>query len=199
MRMAHIRKGAGARRTRYQLPQRPLRSPADRARFGVRSEDGDTVFDVHAVAPDALVFRHPAGGERCTIHEATCGLQPLMRISRRGQPAAWVGKVVVGPAREHYTVDLGPALLDVRGRPVDHEYTINHGRRTVAAVSRAWVSCPEAYGVEIAPDQDDALILAITVCISLMSGGAGVPCAPRRVPRDGRSAPSPLKTGGAPR
>jgi uncharacterized protein YxjI len=197
--MAPIRKGAGSRRTRYQLPQRPLRPPAGCARFGVRSETGDAVFDVHAVAPDALVFRHPAGGERCTIHEATCGLQPLMRISRWGQPAAWVGKVVVGPVREHYTVDLGPALLSVRGRPVDHEYTITHGRRTVAAVSRAWVSCPEAYGVEVAPGQDDALILAITVCISLMSGGAGGPCAPRRAPRDGCSAAPPLETGGATR
>ena len=151
-----------------------------------------SVFEVHAVPPDALVFEHPAGGERCTIHEATYGLQPLMRISPGGQPTAWVRKLVFGPVREYYTVDLGPAELNVRGCPRDHEYTISHGRRAIAAVSRAWVRGPESYGVEVAPGQDDALILAVTVCITLMSGSASaaLPHAPPRAawPRDGRAS-----------
>ena len=164
---------SAARGTRYQLPLRPLAHPlAYHQRFGIRSEAGDLVIVVHAVPPDALVFEHPAGGERCTIHEATYGLQPLMRISPRGQPAAWVRKLVFGPAREYYTVDLDPVELNVRGCPRDHEYTIGHGRRAIAAVSRAWVRAPETYGVEVAPGQDDALVLAVTVCITLMSGSA---------------------------
>jgi uncharacterized protein YxjI len=166
------REGTAARRARYQLPLRP---PALHTMFGVRSDAGDLVIEVHAVPPDALVFAHPAGGERCTIHEATYGLQPLMRISRRGQPAAWVGKVVFAPSREHYTVDLGPAELCVRGSPLDHEYTISHGRRTIATVSRVGLRAPETYGVEVAPGQDDELILAVTMCITLMSGGASAP------------------------
>ena len=72
--------------------------------------------------------------------------------------------------------------------PRDHEYTISHGRRAIASVSRAWVRGPETYGVEVAPGQDDALILAVTVCITLMSGSASAPPRPasRWWPRDGQ-------------
>jgi uncharacterized protein YxjI len=157
-------------RTRYELPRRPQENHAG---FRVSAEAGGPVFDVRAASPDALVVARPDGGGGCTIHEATLSLQRLMRISRDGHPAAWVRREVSVPVREHYVVDVGSAELTVRGNVHDHEYTIRHGRRTVAAVSRAWVNAPEAYGVEVAPGQDDALILAVTVCLTLMAGGPG--------------------------
>jgi uncharacterized protein YxjI len=75
--------------------------------------------------------------------------------------------------REHYAVDVGSAVLTVQGNVLEQDYTIRQGRRTVAAVSRAWAGASEAYGVEVAPGQDDVLILAVTVCLTLMSGGTG--------------------------
>jgi hypothetical protein len=39
---------------------------------------------------------------------------------------------------------------------------------TVAEISRRWLRVRDAYGIEVAPGQDDALILAITVCIERM-------------------------------
>jgi uncharacterized protein YxjI len=158
------------RRTRYLLPRRPL---ADRAGFSVRGEAGDPRFEVRAALPDALVVERPDGGEGCTIQEATLGLQRLMRISRTGHTAAWVRREVTVPVREHYAIDLGSAVLTVRGDVPGHAYALRHGRRTVAAVSRAWAGAPAAYGVEVAPGQDDALLLAVTVCLTLMSGAAG--------------------------
>jgi uncharacterized protein YxjI len=155
---------------RYQVPRRPA---ASRAGFDVLDEAGSPALEVRAVPPDALLIEHPDGGEGCTIHEATLSLQPLMRISRSGQPAAWVSKTVTVPVSEQYEIQLGPAALTVRGNVLEYEYAIRDGQRTVAAVTRAWVSAPEAYGVELAPGQDDALILAVTVCITLMSGGTG--------------------------
>jgi uncharacterized protein YxjI len=168
------REGDTVRRARYQVPRRP----ADLGRFGVRTEAGELALVVHAAPPDALVLEHPAGGECCTIHEASYGLQLLMRISRRGHLAAWISKLVVGPVREHYTIDLGVSVLEVRGSPRDYEYALCHGWRTVATVSRTRAGASEAYGVEVARGQDDALILAVTVCLALMSGGAGVPVPP---------------------
>jgi uncharacterized protein YxjI len=163
-------RGGIARRTRYLLPWRPL---ASHSGFSVCSEAGDPRFEARAALPDALVVERPDGGEGCTIHEATLSLQRLMRISRGGHPAAWVRREVTVPVREHYAIDVGSAVLTVRGNVLDHDYTIRHGRRTVAAVSRAWAGAPEAYGVEVAPGQDDALLLAVTVCLTLMSGGTG--------------------------
>jgi uncharacterized protein YxjI len=132
---------------------------------------GTLVFVVRAVPPDALVFADPDGGERCTVHEATYGLQSMMRISRQGTPAAWVRKEVLVPVRARYTVDVGPAVLGVRGCVRHHQYALRNGRRTIATVSRAWGRASELYGVEVAPGHDDALLLAVTVCITLMSGG----------------------------
>ena len=39
----------------------------------------------------------------------------------------------------------------------------------VAEVSKRWFRVRDTYGVEIAPGQDDALILAVAVCIDQMS------------------------------
>jgi uncharacterized protein YxjI len=139
----------------------------------VHDAAGALAFVVRAVPPDALVFADPAGGERCTIHEATYGLQPLMRLSRRGKPAAWVRKEVMAPLRAYYTVDVGRAVLSVRGCVRHHEYALRDGQRPVAYVSRAWGRAPETYGVEVAAGQDDPLLLAVTVCLTLMAGDAG--------------------------
>jgi uncharacterized protein YxjI len=35
----------------------------------------------------------------------------------------------------------------------------------VATISKKWVRVRETYGIEIAPDEDEALLLAITVAI----------------------------------
>jgi uncharacterized protein YxjI len=52
---------------------------------------------------------------------------------------------------------------------VDHEYEIERDGNTVATVSKKWVRVRDTYGVEIAPGQDDALILAIAVCLDAMT------------------------------
>ncbi len=41
---------------------------------------------------------------------------------------------------------------------------------TVAEVSKRWLRVRETYGIEIAPGQDDALILAVSACIDEMEG-----------------------------
>jgi uncharacterized protein YxjI len=174
------RSGAGTRqRTRYLLPRRPQ---ANQSGFSIFDEAGDPVFEVRPAPADALVVEPPDGGEGCTIHEAALGLQRLMRISRSGQLVAWIRREVTVPVREDFAIDLGSAVLIVRGNVAGHDYTIRHGRRTVAAVSWEWARAPEAYGVEVAPGQDDALLLAVTVCLTLMSGGTGRVARRRRGP-----------------
>jgi uncharacterized protein YxjI len=39
----------------------------------------------------------------------------------------------------------------------------------VATVSKKWFRVRETYGVEIAPGQDESLILAITVCVDALA------------------------------
>ena len=59
--------------------------------------------------------------------------------------------------------------LDVQGNILDHEYEIKEGRRKIAQVSKKWFRVRDTYGVEVAPDQNDIVILAITVAVDMMA------------------------------
>ena len=63
--------------------------------------------------------------------------------------------------------------MEAKGNIVDHEYKIERGGDKVAEVSKRWFRIRDTYGIEIAPGQDDALILAVTVCIDQMTRGPG--------------------------
>ena len=63
--------------------------------------------------------------------------------------------------------------MEAKGNIVDHEYRIERGSERVAEVSKQWVAMRDTYGIEVAAGQDDALILAITVCIDQMSHDLG--------------------------
>jgi uncharacterized protein YxjI len=43
----------------------------------------------------------------------------------------------------------------------------------VAEVSKRWFRIRDTYGIEVVPGEDDALILAVTVCIDRMGRGSG--------------------------
>ena len=63
--------------------------------------------------------------------------------------------------------------MQAKGNIVDHEYEIERGDRKIAEVSKRWFRLRDTYGIEVAPEQDDALILAITVCIDQMTHDVG--------------------------
>jgi hypothetical protein len=44
--------------------------------------------------------------------------------------------------------------------------------RKVAEVSKRWFRVRDTYGMEVAPGVDDALIIAVTVCIDRMGRGS---------------------------
>ena len=86
-----------------------------------------------------------------------------------GQLAA-VRKAMITPIRDRWSVDVtNGSDLDVQGNVLDHEYTIEAGGTKVAEISKKWFRIRDTYGVEIAPGQDEALILAITVAVDAMS------------------------------
>ena len=71
-----------------------------------------------------------------------------------------------------YLIEVeGGGDLSAKGNVVDHEYKIERDGETVAEVSKRWFRVRDTYGIEVAPGQDDALILAITVCIDRMGRG----------------------------
>ena len=77
---------------------------------------------------------------------------------------------MITPLRDRYVIQLaGSQELEVQGNILDHEFRITAGSRAVAEVSKKWFRVRDSYGVEIAPGQNDAIILAACVCIDQMS------------------------------
>ena len=81
---------------------------------------------------------------------------------------ATVKKALVG-IRDRYSIDVeGGGDLSAKGNIVDHGYEMERDGDKVAEVSKRWLRVRDAYGIEVAPGEDDALILALTVCIDQM-------------------------------
>jgi uncharacterized protein YxjI len=78
----------------------------------------------------------------------------------------------LAPLRDRFSIEIeGGQDMEAKGNIVDHEYAIEHDGDKVAEVSKRWFRMRDTYGIEIAPDQDDALILAATICIDQMARG----------------------------
>jgi uncharacterized protein YxjI len=87
---------------------------------------------------------------------------------------ATVRKALVSPLRDRFSIEVeGGEDVEAKGNVVNHEYKIERGGERVAEVSKRWFRVRDTYGIEVAPDQDDALILAVTVCIDQMTHDVG--------------------------
>jgi uncharacterized protein YxjI len=138
--------------------------------FFIENDQGQHAFKVDGKAlrmRDTLVFRDMQGNEVCKIQERVARVRDSMEIEGPGgHRLAMVHKAMITPLRERYTVKVGDGPdLEIQGNILDHEYRIGN----VATVSKKWFRVRDSYGIEIAPGQNDVLILAATVCIDQMA------------------------------
>jgi uncharacterized protein YxjI len=120
---------------------------------------------------DMLQFKDLQGNILCQIQERMLTIKDTMAIEDgQGKEIARVKKALITPLRDRWIVKFknGPDL-DVQGNILDHEYEIKAGRRKIAQVSKKWFRVRDTYGVEVAPDQEDVIILAVTVALDQMA------------------------------
>jgi len=157
--------------SRYQMRQKLVSIGDD---FYIKNEAGENVFKVDGKVlrvRDLLVFEDLHGNKLCQIQERMLRIKDSMAIEDSdGNNIAEVKKALITPIRDRWTVKVrnGPDM-DIQGNILDHEYEIKEGRRKIAQVSKKWFRVRDTYGVEIAPDQEDIVILAITVAIDNMA------------------------------
>ena len=141
--------------------------------YWIENSRGERVFKVDGKAlriRETLILEDPDGDELCKIQEKKMRVRDTMEIERKDDVVATVKKAMISPLRQRYSVDVrGGDDLDVHGNIVDHEYTVERGGDKVAEVSKRWFRVRDTYGIEVAPGQDDALILAVSVCLDRMS------------------------------
>jgi uncharacterized protein YxjI len=117
---------------------------------------------------DRLVLRDPEGREVAQVRRKLIAMRPTYQISVAGEEAAEVRKHLFTPFHDRFTIDVpGPDDLEMEGDLLDHEFTIQRGGQTVATVSKRWFSMRDTYAVDVAPGQDDLLILASVLALDL--------------------------------
>ena len=157
--------------TRYQMRQRMFSIGDD---YTIENDRGEHVFKLDGKAlrlRKTILFEDMDGHELCKIQHRVMHVRDTMEIEGPdGQRIALVHKAMITPLRERWVVDLedGPDL-HAQGDFVNHEYTVERDGARVAEISKRWFRARDTYGVEVAPGEDDVLILAATAVIDTMA------------------------------
>ena len=145
--------------------------------YWIETDAGRRAFKVDGKAlriRKTLILETPEGDEVFTIQKKMLSIHDTMEIERDGKRVATVMKALITPMRDRFSIEVeGGEDLEAKGNVVDHEYEIKRDGEKVAEVSKRWFRMRDTYGIEIADVQDDALILAVTVCIDQMSHNVG--------------------------
>jgi uncharacterized protein YxjI len=157
--------------TRYQMRQRMFAIGDD---YMIENDRGEQVFRLDGKAlriRKTILFEDMDGRELCKIQERMLRVRDSMEIEGpEGARIAVVHKAMITPFRERWVVDLQDRPdLRVQGNIVDHEYTIERDGVTVAEVSKRWFRVRDTYGVEVAPGENDVVVLAVTAVIDTMA------------------------------
>jgi uncharacterized protein YxjI len=137
--------------------------------FWITDEQGNRVFLVDGKAlrlRATFELKDAAGVILATVKKKLIAVRDTMEIEHDGAVVATVRKALISPLRHRSVIDLADgSQLEAVGNLVDHEFDILAPGQPIAHVSRAWFRIRDTYGVDIAPGQNDALILAIAVCL----------------------------------
>ncbi len=163
--------GARGDAQRYQMREK-LMSIGDDS--WIEEASGNRAFKVNGKAlrlRKTLIIEDPSGAAVFRIQDRPIRVREVMEIEDpAGATVATVKKAMITPLRERFTIDVAAGgEMRAQGNIVNHEYEIEAAGTKVAEVSRKWFRVRDTYGVEVAPGQNAALILAIAVCIDQMT------------------------------
>jgi uncharacterized protein YxjI len=165
--------GRGGTAVRYKVRQRMVAIGDD---FWIEDGDDRRAFKVDGKAlriRKTLMIEDAQGQPVCRVQERMLRVKDTMEIEAPdGQRIALVRKAIITPVRDRWTVKVGDGPdLEVQGNILHHEYTISDGDRKIAEVSKKWFRLRDMYGVEVAPGQNEGLILAVAIVIDMMAHG----------------------------
>jgi uncharacterized protein YxjI len=156
--------------TKYRMREKVFAIGDD---YWVENDAGERPFKVDGKVlrlRDTFVLENPSGVELYKVQKKLLHIRDTMQIQRGGETVASIKKALITPFRERFSISVENGEdMEAKGNIVDHEYKIERGGNRVAEVSKRWFRIRDTYGIEVAPGQDDALIIAVTVCIDQMT------------------------------
>jgi uncharacterized protein YxjI len=168
--MGFLRRHDDSGGTRYRMREKLFAVGDD---FWIDTEDDRHAFKANAKAlriRSTFILESPSGDELFKIQEKKLRIRDTMEIERDGKTVATVKKAFVTPLRDRFAIELSDGRkLSAKGNIVDHEYEIERDGDTIAEISKRWFRVRDTYGIEVAPGENDALILAAAICIDEMA------------------------------
>src|SRR5262245_33449295 len=152
----------------YVIRERMFRLGED---SDITDEAGQPVLQVDGKVMslhNRLILRDPGGCEAGQVRRKLAAPRPTSEISVGGKDVAQVRKHLFTPFGERFTIAVdGAGDLEIGGDLLDHEFTITRDGQTVATISKRWLSMTTSYAVDVAPGEDDVLILASVLALDL--------------------------------
>jgi uncharacterized protein YxjI len=137
--------------------------------FWITDQDGNRVFLVDGKAltlRETMELKDSAGNIVATVRKKLMAIRDTMEIDRDGEVVATVRKMMISPFRHRSVVDLADgSQLEATGDILNKDFEIGDDQRTLARVSRAWFRIRDTYGVDVAPGEDEVLLLAVAVAL----------------------------------
>jgi uncharacterized protein YxjI len=137
----------------------------------ITDESGEPVLQVDGKVMSLhqrLILRDPAGREVAQVHRKLVALRPTYEITIDGKNVAEVRQHLFTPFRQRLTIDLpGAGDMEISGDLFSHEFTIQRDGQTAATISKRWLSLTASYAVDVAPGENDLLILATVLALDL--------------------------------
>lgn len=151
---------------RYMVRQRMFSIGGD---FWITDEQGNRVFLVDGKAlslRQTLEIKDTSGTVLAAVHKKFLAMRETMEIERDGTVIATVRREMFSPLHHKSSIELaGGRRLEAVGNLTGREFDIRDGGQTLARISRSWFQVRDTYGVDVAPGEDDALMLAAAVCL----------------------------------
>jgi uncharacterized protein YxjI len=138
------------------------------------------VEDVHGVEvfridgklwriPEALDVLDADNRLLFSVRGGVLDVKDTFHISRGGKDVATVRRAADTPVTERFFVELpGGQEAKIDGDVRGHSYTIDADGRAIGSVTRRRFAPHELYAVEVAPGQDESVVVAITICLDVM-------------------------------
>jgi uncharacterized protein YxjI len=137
--------------------------------YWIETQRGRRAYHVDGKAlrlRDTLKFQDTAGRELYEIQTKLIPIKETMSVTKGNREVAVVKKALLTPLRDRLTAHMaGGPDIDIHGNLLAHEYKMERRGKRVAEVSKKWLAIADTYTIEIAPGEDDALILALCVVI----------------------------------
>jgi uncharacterized protein YxjI len=152
---------------RYLVQERIFSITAD---FWIEDEAGNRVFFVDGRAlslRETFELKDASGNLLILIRKKLFQLRETMDIEDGNGVVATVRPAFFSPLKHRYEVDLADGRrLEAVGNFTDKDWELTDGSGRVAGrISRQWFRIRDTYGVEVEPGANDALVIAIAVCI----------------------------------